>query len=260
MSSAPYRFDLITLFPELCMPYLGGSMLGRASSRGLIDIACTDPRTFTDDLHRTVDDAPFGGGAGMVMLPEPLFQAIEKVRSERAPARVIMLSPTGRTFTQRVAEEYAGLGSLAFVCGRYEGIDERIATHVVDESLSVGDFVLTGGELGAMLVIDAVSRLIPGVLGNAAGPVDESFSDADLLEYPQYTRPRSWRGHDVPEVLLSGNHAAIAAWRLAERKSRTAERRPDLWARHLERHPEPTPKSARRKRTPKPAPAADHDT
>ncbi len=253
MSTLPYRFDLITLFPELCLPYLQGSMLGRAATKGLIDVACTDPRAFSDDVHRTVDDAPFGGGAGMVMLPEPLYQAISRVRSERQPARVVLLSPTGRTFTQRVAEEYAALDGLALVCGRYEGVDERIAAHHVDETLSVGDFVLTGGELGAMIVVDAVSRLIPGVLGNAAGPVDESFSADDLLEYPQYTRPRSWRGHDVPEILLSGNHGAIAAWRLAQRKARTQQHRPDLWARHLANHPEAPPRPKRRK-TPKPAP------
>jgi tRNA (guanine37-N1)-methyltransferase len=243
-----YRFDLVTLFPELCAPYLGGSILGRAASRGLIDVRYTDPRTFTEDVHRTVDDAPFGGGAGMVMLPEPLGRAIDQVRIERAPARVVLLSPAGRPFTQRVAEEYAEAGSLALVCGRYEGVDERIAAHVVDETLSLGDFVLTGGELAAMAVVDAVARLIPGVLGNAEGAIGESFSDADLLEYPQYTRPRTWRGHEVPAILLSGNHAAIAAWRLAERKARTASIRPDLFARWSAAHPEPPPKRPRRRR------------
>jgi len=250
--AAPFRFDVITLFADLCRPYTEGSMLGRAAARGLISVEYTDPRDFTSDVHRTVDDSPYGGGAGMVMLAEPLACAIEKVRAERAPARVILLSPAGRPFTQRVAEEYAALGSLAFVCGRYEGIDERIAEHVVDESLSMGDFVLTGGELGAMTVIDAVSRLIPGVLGNADGAVDESFSDLDLLEYPQYTRPRSWRGHDVPDVLLSGNHKAIHTWRIDQRKVRTLDRRPDLFAAHIARHPEPetVKKRVRRKKTP----------
>lgn len=255
---APFRFDLITLFADLCRPYLEGSMLGRAAAKGLISVEYTDPRDFTSDVHRTVDDAPYGGGAGMVMLAEPLCCAIEKVRQERAPARVILLSPAGRPFTQRVAEEYAALGSLAFVCGRYEGIDERIATHAVDESLSLGDFVLTGGELGAMAVIDAVSRLLPGVLGNAEGAVDESFSQLDLLEYPQYTRPRSWRGHDVPEVLLSGNHKAIHTWRLAQQKVRTRERRPDLFASHIDRYPEPD--IVKKRARSKSKPVADPET
>lgn len=233
-AASPYRFDVVTLFGDLCAPYTSGAMLGRAQRAGLIDVGYTDPRAFTTDAHRTVDDAPFGGGAGMVMLPEPLALAIEDVRARRAPARVILLSPAGRTFTQAVAREYAALGSLALVCGRYEGVDERIAAHVVDEELSVGDFVLTGGELGAMCVIDAVSRLLPGVLGHAQGADDESFSNLPLLEHPQYTRPREWRGLAVPEVLLSGNHKLIDHWRLAQRLERTRLRRPDLWARYDE--------------------------
>lgn len=223
-----YRFDVVSLFPELVQGYLGGSILGRAGRAGLIDVAYTDPRDFTTDRHRTVDDAPFGGGAGLIMKAEPLALAVEQVRAQRAPARVVLLSAAGRPFTQAVAAEYAALGSLALVCGRYEGVDERVAEHVVDEELSLGDFVLTGGELGALAVIDAVSRLLPGVLGNAEGPTEESFSDAPLLEHPQYTRPRDWRGHGVPEVLVSGDHAAIARWKAAQRLSRTAARRPDL--------------------------------
>ena len=226
---APFRFDIVTLFPEICQAYVDTSILGRARKQGLIDVGTWDPRTFTTDPHKTVDDAPFGGGAGMVMLPEPLALAVEDVRARRAPARVILLSPSGRPFTQAIAREYAALGSLAFVCGRYEGVDERIAAHVVDEELSLGDFVLTGGELGALAVIDAVSRLLPGVLGNAAGATSESFTDHPLLEYPQYTRPRVWRGHEVPEILLSGHHARIEAWRMGERERRTRERRADLW-------------------------------
>ncbi|MCB9733048.1 MAG: tRNA (guanosine(37)-N1)-methyltransferase TrmD [Deltaproteobacteria bacterium] len=212
--------------------YLGGSILGRAGERGIIEVAYTDPRDFTTDVHRTVDDAPFGGGAGMVMKPEPLAQAIEQVRARRGPARVVLLSPSGRLFDQRVAAEYAALGSLCLVCGRYEGVDERIAAEVVDEELSIGDYVLTGGELGALVVIDAVSRLLHGVLGNAEGAFDESFTGTALLEHPQYTRPREWRGHAVPDVLLSGNHAEIARWRAQQRLDRTAARRPDLLARH----------------------------
>ncbi|MFO0744084.1 MAG: tRNA (guanosine(37)-N1)-methyltransferase TrmD [Myxococcota bacterium] len=228
----PYRFDIVTLFPELCLPYAQGAMLGRAHKAGIIDVSCTDPRTFATDAHRSVDDGPFGGGAGMVMMPEPLAQAVEQVRATRSPARVVLLSPAGRTFTQDVAKEYAALGSLALVCGRYEGVDERVARHVVDEELSIGDFVLTGGELGALCVVDAVSRLLPGVLGHAQGADDESFSNLPLLEHPQYTRPREWRGHAVPDVLLSGNHKSIDAWRLSERLERTRLRRPDLWARY----------------------------
>lgn len=227
-NEAPYRFDLITLFEPLCEPYLTGSILGRARKNGLIDVAYTDPRTFTDDAHRTVDDAPFGGGAGMVMLPEPLFRAIDHVRTTRAPARVVLLGPSGRPFDQAIAREYLALGSLCLVCGRYEGIDQRIADHVVDEELSLGDFVLTGGELAAMAVVDAVARLLPGVLGHAESAISESFSDEHLLEYPQYTRPRVWRGHEVPDVLVSGNHARIEAWRRAQRLERTARLRPDL--------------------------------
>lgn len=226
-----FRFDLVTLFPELCEPYLAGSILGRAREAGLLDVRFTNPRDFATDRHRTVDDAPFGGGAGMVMMPEPIALAVEEVRARRSPARVVLLSPAGRPFDQAVAAEYAALGSLCLVAGRYEGVDERVAEHVADEELSVGDFVLTGGELGLLSVVDAVSRLLPGVLGNAAGPQDESFTGRWLLEHPQYTRPRVWRGHEVPEVLLSGHHAEIARWREAERERRTRERRPDLWRR-----------------------------
>ncbi len=231
MSSAPFHFDVITLFPELLEGYLAGSILGRARRAGRFDVRATDPRTYTTDRHRTVDDSPYGGGAGMVMLPEPLGQAIDSVRATHQPARIVLLSPAGRPLSQAIIEEYAALGSLALVCGRYEGVDERIAEHSVDESLSVGDFVLTGGELGALIVIDAVCRQLPGVLGNADGPLDESFAGEPLLEHPQYTRPRQWRGHSVPDVLLSGNHADIAQWRRQQRLTRTAERRPDLFAR-----------------------------
>ena len=227
-AASTFRFDLVTLFPGLCEPYLSGSILGRAAKRGLIDVGFTDPREFTEDVHRTVDDGPFGGGAGMVMLAEPLARAVERVRETRKPAKTILLSPSGRRFDQSVAREYVDLGSLCLVCGRYEGVDQRVADHVVDEELSLGDFVMTGGELAAMCVVDAVARLLPGVLGDTASPIQESFSDAALLEYPQYTRPRIWRGHEVPDILLSGNHAKIEAWRHDQRLRRTRERRPDL--------------------------------
>jgi len=229
-----YPFTMVTLFEPLVRPYLSGSMLGRAVERGLIAVDYTDPRDFTEDAHRTVDDAPFGGGAGMVMQPEPLALAIESVRARRPGVRVVLMSPSGRVFDQQVAAEYAALeDGLCLVCGRYEGVDERIAEHVVDEELSIGDYVLTGGELGALVVIDAVSRLRPGVLGNAEGAADESFTGTPLLEHPQYTRPREWRGYAVPDILLSGHHAAIARWREAQRIARTAARRPDLHARWL---------------------------
>jgi tRNA (guanine37-N1)-methyltransferase len=229
---------VLTLFGPLCEPYVQGSILGRALRQGLVDVRFTDIRDFSSDPHRTVDDGPFGGGAGMVMLPEPIALSVEHVRQTRAPARVVLLSPSGRPFTQRIAAEYLALGSLALVCGRYEGVDERVVEHVVDEELSLGDFVLTGGEIAALAVIDAVSRLIPGVLGNAAGPYSESFSDLPLLEYPQYTRPQSWRGHEVPDILLSGHHARIESWRRAQREARTRARRPDLWAAHLAQQPQ----------------------
>ena len=229
-----YQFHVVTLFEELVAGYLAGSILGRAQSAGLIEVAYRNPRDFTTDRHRSVDDGPFGGGAGMVMLPEPLALAVDDLRSvARPPARVVLLGPAGRPFDQEIAAEYAQLGSVALVCGRYEGVDERVAEHVVDEELSIGDYVITGGELGAMVVIDAVSRLLPGVLGNEQGPGEESFMGEPLLEHPQYTRPRSWRGHDVPDVLLSGHHAEIARWRRQQRVARTRERRPDLWARHV---------------------------
>ena len=174
----------------------------------------------------------------MVMMPEPLTCAIDHVRAEHAPAKVVLLSPSGRVLTQDVVEELAALGSLALVCGRYEGVDARVAEHAVDDCVSVGDYVLTGGELGAMAVIDAVSRQLPGVLGNAEGVADESFAGVALLEHPQYTRPRSWRGHDVPEVLLGGNHGEIARWRREQREARTQSRRPDLWATYQQKSKE----------------------
>ena len=228
MSSMPFRFDVITLFPGLLDGYLGDSIMGRAIGSGLIEVQTTNPRDYATDRHRSVDDTPYGGGAGMVMMAEPVNQAIEFVRERSPTTRVVLLSPVGRVLTQKVVEEYAQLGALTLVCGRYEGVDARIAEHVVDECLSIGDFVLTGGELGALTVIDAVSRQLPGVLGNADGAFDESFANEALLEHPQYTKPRSWQGHEVPEVLLSGNHAAIAKWRAEQRIAQTAAIRPDL--------------------------------
>lgn len=230
-----FRFDVIALFPDLVRAYASTSILGRALRAGTIELGLTDPRDYTDDRHRTVDDHPHGGGAGMVMKAEPIARAVEDVRRRQAPERVVLASPAGRRLTQDVAAEYARLDGLAIVCGRYEGVDERVAEHVVDEELSLGDFVITGGELTAMAVIDAVSRQLPAVLGNAQGAEHESFTDAPLLEHPQYTRPRVWRGHEVPPVLLSGDHGAVEAWRRTRREERTRQRRPDLWARYVAR-------------------------
>jgi tRNA (guanine37-N1)-methyltransferase len=205
-----------------------GSILGRALKAGLIELVTINPRDYATDRHRSVDDAPYGGGAGMVMIPEPLSQAIDAARQACQAAPVVLLSPAGKRFDQSVAKRYAAHGSLILVCGRYEGIDQRIADHCVDEELSLGDYVITGGELGALAVIDATSRMLAGVLGNADGSAEESFTDSPLLEHPQYTRPRSWRGHSVPEVLLSGDHARVDAWRRRQREALTEARRPDL--------------------------------
>jgi tRNA (guanine37-N1)-methyltransferase len=223
-----FHFQVVTLFPELVHPYLAGSILGRAIKKGLIEVTTLNPREFTTDKHRTVDDDPYGGGAGMVMKAEPLALAVEAGRAKAPDAKVVLMSPCGQPFDQGVAKRLSGLGALILVCGRYEGIDQRLADHCVDEEISLGDFVLTGGELAALSVIDATSRLLEGVLGHAEGAIEESFTDKPLLEHPQYTRPRTWRGHEVPEVLLSGDHAKIEAWRLAKRVELTQARRPDL--------------------------------
>ena len=221
--------EVITIFPEMFSSVLAASVLGKAIQKGTLTVHLTDPREFTEDKHRSVDDAPYGGGAGMVMRPEPLVAAVEKVVAERGPARKIALCPTGAPLTQATVVRLAKEPHLVLLCGRYEGFDDRIRGFV-DEELSLGDFVLTGGELGAMVVIDAVARRLPGVLGNAASPVDESH-EAGALEYPQYTRPPSFRGVPVPETLLSGNHERIRRWRRLQALERTRTRRPDLFAR-----------------------------
>ena len=228
-----YAFHVISLFGDLMEPYLDGSILGRARRADLIELSYTNPRDFTTDVHRTVDDSPYGGGAGLLMMAEPLGQAIDQVRAQHAPAKVVLLSAAGRPFDQQVAAEFAELGSLALVCGRYEGVDQRVVDELVDEEISLGDYVLTGGELGAMVVIDAVSRLLDGVVGHPDGARDESFTDLPLLEHPQYTRPRMWRGHEVPEILLSGDHKKIADWKLEQRLERTRASRPDLMERFM---------------------------
>jgi tRNA (guanine37-N1)-methyltransferase len=215
---------VVTLFPEMFASFTGASLLGKAIAKGLVEVRFTDPREFTLDKHRSVDDAPYGGGAGMVMRPEPLVAAIESL----GPTRKILLTPTGRRLDRDYVGELAAAPSLALICGRYEGFDARVRPFV-DEELSIGDFVLQGGEPAAMVVIDAVSRRLPGVLGNADSPVDESF-ESGLLEYPQYTRPAEFRGQAVPAALLSGNHERIRRWRRWAALQRTRRERPDLLA------------------------------
>ncbi len=222
-----FRIGVFTLFPEMVIDFTGRSLLGKARDRGLVDVSVWDPRDHTTDVHRTVDDTPFGGGAGMVMRCEPLFACVE---AANPPRPLFLLSPGGRRFDQRMAEELAAGGGFSLLCGRYEGVDQRVADHLVDDELSVGDVVLAGGEVAAMLVIEAVTRLLPGVMGNDASGSDESFTTG-LLEYPQYTRPAEFRGWEVPDVLRSGDHGRIERWRRAQALRRTIERRPDLIAR-----------------------------
>jgi len=220
----PMRADVFTLFPEMVDDYMGRSILGRAVAAGHLDIRSHDLRMATDDVHRTVDDSPFGGGAGMVLMPEPVFAAVEAVSP---PRPLILLGPGGRMFDQGVVAELATLDGFSLLCGRYEGVDERIRTDLCDDEVSIGDFVLAGGELAALVVIEAVARLHPGVLGNQESTLDESFGSG-LLEHPQYTRPAEFRGLHVPEVLRSGDHGRIARWRRASSLARTLDRRPDL--------------------------------
>ena len=222
------QFEVFTLLPEVFPPYLESSILQRARQRGLIGVRLHNIRDYTYDRHHMTDDTPYGGGGGMVMKPEPVFEAVETVLGI-APRSVptILLTPQGRVFTQRVAEELSRYERIALLCGRYEGVDERIREHLVTDEISVGDYVLTGGELPALLVIDAVSRLIPGVLGDPTGAQDDSHS-MGLLEYPHYTRPPEFRGWKVPEVLLSGDHAKIEAWRREQALQRTLKKRPDM--------------------------------
>jgi tRNA (guanine37-N1)-methyltransferase len=220
----PVRIDVLTIFPDVVDGYCEASILGRARRLGLLDIRVHDLRSAASDPHRSVDDSPFGGGAGMVLAPEPVFAAVEAIDP---PRPLLLLSPGGRRFDQAMASELAHLERFSLLCGRYEGVDERIAGHLVDTEVSLGDYILAGGELGALVIVEAVSRLVPGVLGNDASPADESFS-AGLLEYPQYTRPASFRGWEVPEVLRGGDHAKVARWRLAQALRRTLDRRPDL--------------------------------
>ncbi len=218
------RIDVFTIFPDMVRDFAGASLLGRACGTGVLDLRVHDLREATTDVHRSVDDAPYGGGAGMVLMPDPLFRAVESV----APPRPLyLLGPGGRRFDQALARELSTGGGFSLLCGRYEGIDERVRAHLVDGELSVGDYVLAGGEVAAMVVLEAVGRLVPGVMGNADSAGEESFSQG-LLEYPQYTRPARFRSWDVPEVLRSGDHERIARWRRAAALVRTVRDRPDL--------------------------------
>lgn len=219
------KIDVVTLFPELFGPHLAASLLGKAIEEGLVIVDVHDLRAHGVGRHRSVDDAPYGGGAGMVMRPGPIFAAVEALRT--ADSHVVLLTPRGEVLTHAVAEELAGLHHLILICGRYEGVDERVARDLADEELSLGDFVLHGGEVAALAVIEALSRHLPGVLGNPGSLGFESHSHG-LLEYPQYTRPEEFRGSRVPEVLLSGHHEAIEKWRRSEAERITRERRPDL--------------------------------
>lgn len=218
------RIDVLTIFPEYFVGPLSSSLLGRAQDRGLLTVTTHDLRRWTDDAHRSVDDAPFGGGAGMVLMPEPLVSCIEAVDP---PRPLYVLAPGGRRFDQSLARELAAGEGFSLLCGRYEGIDQRVIEHWCDGALSIGDYVLAGGEVAAMVVLEAVGRLVPGVMGNDTSAEEESFSHG-LLEYPQYTRPADFRGHEVPDVLRSGDHARVARWRHAQALVRTAVHRPDL--------------------------------
>ncbi len=224
------RIDIFCLFPEMFVSPLNQSIIKRARERGLVDIVIHDIRDYAHDKHRTVDDYSYGGGPGMVLKPEPVFEAVEEVKEEAGVGEmsVILLTPQGRLFNQEVATELAGYSHFVLICGHYEGVDERVCEHLANAEISIGDYVLSGGELAAMVVVDAVVRLIPGVLGSPMSADNDSYSDG-LLEYPQYTRPPEYRGWPVPSVLLSGNHAEVAQWRRHQAILRTAERRPDIF-------------------------------
>lgn len=220
------RVDIITLFPEICRVPLGESMMGRAQANGVLDLHIHNLRDWTSDRHHIVDDAPFGGGQGMVMKPEPIFAAVESLRTEASA--VVLMTPQGRRFDQPMAREFSSKEHLLIICGHYEGVDHRVIEHLVHSEISIGDYVLSNGAIAAVVFIDAVVRLLPGVLGHERSATDESFAGG-WLEAPQYTRPAEFRGWKVPEVLLSGHHAEIAAWRKREAERRTRENRPDLF-------------------------------
>ena len=232
-------FDIISIFPDFFVGPLSHGMVFQAQKRGLIDIRIHDLRDFATDRHRTVDDRPFGGGAGMVLKPEPLFRAIRKIREEKTlvSRKVILLTPQGKRFEQHMASQYSTLDQAILICGRYEGVDERVTECLVDEELSIGDYVLSGGELAACVLVDAVTRLLPGVLNNSSSAVNESFAavedtaisaDSSILDYPHYTRPEDFEGRRVPDVLLSGDHKRVECWRRKKALEKTLKNRPDL--------------------------------
>jgi tRNA (guanine37-N1)-methyltransferase len=221
------QFDVFTLFPEIFPSYLESSILQRARQRGLIDVRVHNIRDFTHDKHHTTDDVPYGGGGGMVLKPEPVFEAVESISGQGTGHPIILLTPQGRVFNQTMAQDLSRHEMITLICGRYEGVDERIRAHLVTDEISIGDYVLTGGELPALILMDAIARLLPGVLGDPDGAADDSHASG-LLEYPHYTRPPEYRGEGVPEVLLSGDHAKIAKWRREQSLARTLARRPDL--------------------------------
>ena len=223
------KFHIVTIFPEFFRGPFEHGVIQKAREAGLIDIQVHDLRTWTYDRHRTVDDRPFGGGEGMLLKAAPIFEAVEAIWPERNEAsRVILLSAQGKKFDQGKAREFSGLRELLLICGRYEGVDERVAEHLADEELTIGDYVLSGGELAAAVVVDAVARLQAGVLGNETSSVDESFGEARLLDWPQYTRPAEFRGWRVPEVLIGGNHEEVRKWRRNAAREKTRRQRPDL--------------------------------
>ncbi len=221
------RFDIFTLFPESLLSYLNASILKRAAQRGLLEVRLHNIRHWAIDRHRMTDDLPYGGGGGMVMKPEPIFSAVEGVLGKPPACPVVLLTPQGHLFTQKVAAELAAYPRLALLCGHYEGVDERVREHLVTDEISIGDYVLTGGELAALVVVDAVARLLPGVLGDPQGAQQDSHATG-LLEHPHYTRPPEFRGWRVPDVLLSGDHARIARWRQEQSLARTRARRPEM--------------------------------
>jgi tRNA (guanine37-N1)-methyltransferase len=221
------QFDIFTLLPEVIDPYLQASILQKARQNGLIEVATHNIRDWAVDKHHTTDDTPYGGGGGMVMKPQPIFDAVESVLGDPLPCPLILMTPQGRPFSSNIARELSGLPRVAILCGRYEGIDERVRQHLITDQISIGDYVLTGGELPALILIDAISRFLPGVLGDPTGAEDDSFASG-LLEYPHYTKPEEFRGWHVPDVLLSGNHAQINRWRREQSLLRTLAKRPDL--------------------------------
>lgn len=233
------NFHILTLFPDMVMQGLHTSILGRAADRGDISIEAVNIRDFTTDKHGKVDDYTYGGGAGMLMQAQPVYDACQSIVDrigQKKPPRVIYVTPQGKPFHQEMAKELSAEEELIFLCGHYEGIDERVLEEIVTDEISLGDYVLTGGELAAMVMVDAIARLVPGVLHNGESAETESFGDG-LLEYPQYSRPEIWHGKRVPEILLSGDHAKVDAWRLEQAILRTKERRPDLYEKYIETHP-----------------------